>query len=202
MSKETFPLFSTLPGEVRNIIYRHALVAQDNVHILDMHPDRFESTKRTVQRFREPYESSRTVCSMCAGSGFSGKSNRKCVCPPHQSIPKSFKTIYTRDADHNSDLSVALLRANKKIRKEAHPIYYRENTFFFHSMSAVVPFLKDRTPESLASIKCIGFHLIIDHYIQRNPVYVNWVRTFREVSSMAGLNLQSVSLKIESRGHR
>lgn len=184
------------------MIYRHALVAQDNVHILDMPPDQYETTKRSGKHFREPYETARTICSMCAGFGCSVKSNRKCVCPPYQSIPQFFKTIYTRDADHNSDLSVALLRANKQIRKEAHPIFYRENTFFFRSLSAVVPFLKNRTPESLASIKRIGFHLEIDHYIQRNPVYFNWVCTFREVSCMVGLNLQSLSLKIESRGYR
>lgn len=201
MSKETLPFF-TLPGEVRNLIYRHALVARDNVYVLDMHSDQYEPTERSVKRSREPYETARTICSMCAGFGGSFESNKKCVCPPYQSIPKFFKTVYTRDADHNSSLSVALLRANKQIRKETHPIFYRENTFFFYSMSAVVPFLKDRTPESLASIKRIGFHLEINHHIERNPVYLNWVCTFREVSCMAGLNLQSLSLKIESRGNR
>ena len=66
-------------------------------------------------------------------------------------------------------------------------------------MSAVMPFLRDRTPESLASIKCISFHLEIDGYIERNPVYVNWVCIFREVSCMAGLKLRNLSLNIKSR---
>lgn len=204
MSKETTSAFLSLPGEVRNLIYRHALVAHDNnVHILDMRSERYvESTKGSVGRFREPYESSRTICSTCGGSGRSLKSSRKCVCPPYESIPKFFKTVYTRDADHNSDLNIALLRANKQIKKEAHPIFYRENTFFFRSMSAVMPFLTDQTPSSLAGIQSIGFHLLIDHYIKKNSAYVNWMRIFRQVSCMAGLDLQSLVLKIESRGHR
>ena len=197
MSEEAFP-FLALPGEVRNIIYRHALVAQDSVHILDMHPDQYMTMKRSAKRFRDRYQTAKTVCTAKAGLGCSCKCTQS-ICPPHRSIPCFFKTIYTRDTVHNSSLSPALLHTNKEVRQETHPIFYQENTFFFYSMSAVMPFLRDRTPESLANIKCIGFHLEIDGYIERNPVYLNWVCIFREVSCMAGLKLRDLSLKIEGR---
>lgn len=63
-----------------------------------------------------------------------------------------------------------------------------------------MPLLRDRTPESLANIKSIGFRLEIGRYIERNPVFLNWVCTFREVGCIAGLNLQSLGLRIEGRG--
>lgn len=195
MSHHPFP-FLSLPGEVRNIIYRHALVAKDDIHILDMHPEQYETTKRCAKRFRGPYQTAKSLdrhfCSVL-------KLKHK-PCHGCRKIPDFFRTIYTMDADHNSDLSPALLRTNEQIRREAHSIFNQENTFFFYSMGAVMPFLKDRTPESLAEIKSIGFHLKIDRYVERNPVYLNWVCTFREVGCMAGLNLQNLSLKIE--GHR
>ena len=200
MSKETFP-FLSLPGEVRNMIYHYTLVAQDNVHILDMHPHQYETTKSSAKRFRQAYKTAKSICPIKAGFGCPCKGAKQCVCPPYRyrSIPDFFDTIYTRDADHNSDLSPALLRTNKEIREEALAIFYRENTFFFLSMSAVMPFLRDRTPESLASIKSIGFHLPIDYCIDRISVFLNWVCAFPDVSCMAGLELQNLSLKIEGR---
>lgn len=197
MSKEAVS-FLSLPGEVRNIIYRHALVAKDNVHILDMPPDQFTTTKRSTKRFRELYQTAKSGCPSnayfrCSCSG------KQRLCHLHRSAPDFFKTIYTGDADHNSDLSPALLRTNREIRREAQSIFYQENTFFFYSMSTLIPFLKDRTTDSLANIKNIGFHLEIDRYVERNPVYLDWVCTFREVGRMAGLNLQNLSLKVEAR---
>lgn len=225
MSKEVVS-FLSLPGEVRNIIYRHALVAKDNVHILDMPPDQFTTTKGSTKRFRELYQTAKSGCPSnayfrCSCSG------KQRLCHLHRSAPDFFKTIYTGDADHNSDLSPALLRTNREIRREAQSIFYQENTFFFYpivwqssckmswhlglnpwilhearrwdSMSTVIPFLKDRTTDSLANIKNIGFHLEIDRYVERNPVYLDWVCTFREVGRMAGLNLQNLSLKVEAR---
>lgn len=166
------------------MIYRYTLVTNDNVHKLDMHPEQYKTTKRSTKQFRKLYQTAKGLdpydehcCSEL------DPKNKPCQdCP---STPDFYKTIYTRDADHNSDLSPALFRTSKQIRSEAHPIFYRENTFFFYSMSAVIPFLKDRTPESLANIKSIGFHLEIDRYVEPNPVYLNWVCTFREVGCMS-----------------
>ena len=114
MSEEAFP-FLSLPGEVRSIIYRNALVAQDSVHILDMHPDQYMTMKRSAKRFRDRYQTARTVCTAKAGIGFSCQCTQS-VCPHHRLKPYFFKTIYTGDAVHNSSLSPALLRTNKEVR--------------------------------------------------------------------------------------
>lgn len=141
--------FLSLPGEVKNIIYRHALVAKDNVHIQDMHPDQYQTTTRSHKRVRKPYQTAKILhqCSRCSCSRLKFK------CHECRKTLDSFRTVYTREADHNSELSPALLRANKKVRREAHSIFYQANTFLFYSKSAVLPFLKDRTRESLANIK-------------------------------------------------
>ncbi|KAF6226344.1 hypothetical protein HO133_009210 [Letharia lupina] len=152
-----------------------------------MHPDQYQTTKRSAERFRKPYQTAKILhqCSRCSCSRL------KFRCHECRETPDSFRTVYTRDVDHNSDLSPALLRTNKKVRREAHSIFYHENTFFFYSKSAVPPFLKDRTRESPANIKSIGSHLEIDHHVERDPASLDRVRTFREVGRMAGPHLQN-----------
>ena len=179
------------------MIYRHALIARD-VYVLDMPPDQFKTLKSSAKGFRKVYRTVRFIDREEADlpSSCRREQSRCQLQPP---LPSFFKTIYTMDADRNSDLSPALLRTNKEVRMEAHPIFYSENTFFFYSMSAVMPFLRDRTPESLASIRSIGFHLAIDGYVEGNAVDVNWVCIFRDVSRIAGLRLQDLNLKIHSR---
>lgn len=179
--------FLSLPGEVRNIIYRHALVAKDNVHIQDMRPGQYQTTKRSAKRVRKAYQTAKILhqCSRCSCSRLKFK------CHECRKTPDFFQTVYTRDADHNSDLSPALLRTNKKVRREAHSIFYHENTSFFDSMSAVPPFLKDQTRESPANIKSIGSHLEIDHHVERDPASLDRVRTFREAGRMADSHLQN-----------
>ena len=197
MDSEVFPFFK-LPGEVRNMIYRHALIARDSVYIRDMYPDQYRTMKRSGRRLRKLYLTARAAHPVEAGLA-PYNWDEQSLCQSQRATPGFFKTIYSRDADHNSELTRALLRTNKEVRGETHSMFYQENTFFFYSMSAVMPFLRDQTPESLAKIRSIGFYLAVDRYFERNPVYLHWVRTFREVSCLAGLRLQDLSLKVQSR---
>ena len=171
------------------------------VYIVDMQPDQHETTKRSAKRFRELYQAANTICPSKAYFGCSCTSKQR-PCRPQQPTPDFFETVYTRDADDNSDLSPALLCTSREVRRETHAIFHQENTFFFDSVCAVMQFLKDRTPESPAKIKRIGFYLEIDGCVERNAVYLDWVCTFREVGCTAGLKAQNLSRRSKGRRYQ
>ena len=171
------------------------------VYIVDMQPDRHEATKRSAKRFRELCQAANAICPSKPYFGCSCTGKQR-PCRPPQPTPDFFETVYTRDADDNSDLSPALLCTSGEVRRETHAIFYQENTSFFDSMCAVMPFLKDRTPESPAKIKSIGFHLKIDGCVERNPVCLDWVCTFRGVGCTAGSKVQILSRRSKGRRYQ
>lgn len=155
----------------------------------------------SARRFREPYETTRILCPFHIDfrCSFKGKERPGYA---HRWTTDVVKTIYTRDVDHNSNLSPALLRTNKEVRGEAHPFFYQANTFFFYSMTAVIPLLNNRTPESLATGQHQAHRLPSgDRRLRRakSAVCLNWVCTFREVGCVAGSNLQNLGLRIKGR---
>ena len=142
--------FLDLPAEIRNKIYRAALVESTPIPIRsEYHPgnvywhEYFVPNRRTSYRTGEfsghDAENTRnmhTTYSINRDSPFSTKVK-----------PTIYRTI----------IITGFLAVNQQIRKEATSIYYGENTFRFLSMNATIPFLQDQPVTTLRLITSAQF---------------------------------------------
>lgn len=141
VAPEPSRLFSDLPGEVRNQIYRLALVCTRSVTIRDLHPDEYAKTNCAGHCARTTY-----VPHDCQDSRLSRA-------PSDSSLAKTTYCLHRKD--HSQILALGLLALNRRARHESVPIFYGENTFKFTSISCVIPFLTDRAASAQASIKSL-----------------------------------------------
>ena len=129
--------FLTLPAEIRTSIYHLLLTPNtqgDIISIRTESPEQFKARKNTYpNQLRSRY---RAI---------------------HDRIhPSSFETSYTGKASF--DIHVTILRVCRQIHSEACHILYSENTFDFDmDIESMVPFLRDRTPLALASVRSVRF---------------------------------------------
>ena len=186
-----FP-FLQLPPEIRNKVYRLVLVSAANdilisdmdyrlYHHLDMHTSR--------QLLRTPYRSYTTEDDgILAGISTDGDSifdewttYNSPVCPfGHCSFVRNTSSLF---------------RVNRQVRSESLPIFYGENTFYFCSEWAVLPFLEDRTPLARTSIRHAKLYLMISAdglHFERQQC---WIRNCKYMAQNLP-RLESLSLKI------
>lgn len=93
--------------------------------------------------------------------------------------------------------TIGVLTLNRQTRAEAIPIFYGGKEIRFHSMSAVLPFLRDRSELSLQSMQY--FHLDLEVYdgqSQTRRRQEGWAQTFTEFPKFGPLNLQTLSIRI------
>ena len=91
--------------------------------------------------------------------------------------------------------TAGLFRVNRQIRMESAPIFYGENTFYFCSEWALLPFLKDRTLFTRSSIRHAELYLMIAgdglHYGRQEC----WIQNCEYMAQHLP-RLESLSLKI------
>ncbi len=159
---QPFPFFK-LPAEIRNKIYRLVVVTGQNLAIGSMHLDKFEKSQDNGT-----YQSRSTFIATDHQCDFG--------CRPinslHGLIPScSFtnwrlapaKTTYTLGTPILRDTTTTnMLSLNKESREEVAYIFYGENCFHFTTMSPLIPFLKDRTPETRKYIQRLKITLNVD----------------------------------------
>jgi len=103
-----------------------------------------------------------------------------------QPIKTSDPNIITYELKRGSNAvspNIALLILNDQTRKEALPIFYGENIFSIRSIGALLPFLKDRTIESLPFIKSIKLRMRIVGGDPQRARDKGWVMALNGVGS-------------------
>ena len=130
--------FIDLPSEIRNTIYRIALVRSRPLWIVsEFHPEE-EGKSPFVPGGRTSYETG-----TYAGHCMTGN-------------PR-MRTTYTMSHhfhgnSYSHDLLGGFLWLNRQVRHEAASLFYGENTFRFDDMNAAIPFLRD---QSMATMKYV-----------------------------------------------
>ena len=92
--------------------------------------------------------------------------------------------------------TVGVLALNRQIRAEAIPIFYGGKKICFHSMSAILPFLRDRSELSLQSMQYFHLDLEVNNGQSQTSRQEGWARTFTKFPKFGPLNLQTLSIRI------
>lgn len=140
------------------------LVSDQPLSIDDQHPEEYNNDKKYLCATRTAYRTkdhSQMYCWQdCEHSHGSG------ICTFYKRRWRKAKTSYAPKQwteTHKSKIpSLALLSVNHQVRAESAPIFYGENQFHIYSMSALIPFLKDRTTPSLKYLRDLHFHFSTD----------------------------------------
>ncbi len=169
-----FPFFK-LPAEIRNKIYPLVVVTGQNLAIRSMHLDEFEKSQDNgTYQSRSTFIATDHQCDSGPRLSYSlyGLIPSCLVTDSRLAPVRTTYTLFTpiiRDSTTTNMLSL-----NKESREEVAYIFYGENCFHFTTMSPLIPFLKDRTPETRKYIRRLKITLNVD--------YRDWDTIFTEYS--------------------
>ena len=110
---------------------------------------------------------------------------------------KNAKVSYTLSRE--SDLTpptIGMLALNRQTRAEAIPIFYRENKLRFNNMSAVLPFLRDRSELSLQLMQHFHLEIEVQGGKSQTSRQEGWARTCAELPNSGSLNLKKLIIRI------
>ena len=181
--------FSKLSAEIRNMIYCLTLVSEAVV-IQDLHPDEWQAKKDAGHATRTSYKTKDHIELNC-----SYHPDYEMLCTLDIERFMDAKVSYTLCRDpYWMTPNVVMLALNRQIRSEAVPIFYGRNKFFFWSMSAMVPFLKDRSELSLQSMKYFILNLEVDRPGYQKCRQDGWARAFAQLPNIGPLKLSKFTL--------
>lgn len=159
-----------------------------------MHPEQWDEAKDAGRGTRTSYKTRDHDYDTCSYEN--GYPNPK-RCTFKDEDWKNAKVSYTvRIGGYLTPPTIGMLALNRQTRAEAIPVFYGGNEFRFYSMSAIVPFLRDRSELSLQSMQ--HFHLdieVAEPKIQKSR-QDGWARTFTEFPKFGLLNLQKLTIHI------
>ena len=93
--------------------------------------------------------------------------------------------------------TIGMLALNRQTRAEAVPVFYGKNEIYFSSMSAVLPFLEDRSELSLQSMHYFYFEMEVDRVKYQKRRSDGWARIFAEFPKFGSLNLQKLMVWVK-----
>lgn len=194
--------FLDLPAEIRNKIYRLSLITGRVLLIRDMFPPVYMARKKSGLR---PLRSTYTAPDHVLGS--SGDEWPIAQCPPRLplvSLKEKFETTTYKlmgAAGPEGD-AIKLLALSRQIRQEAGSIFYGENTFHFTTMSSLVPFFKDRMPDTRHYINSVqlALHILPEDWY---PAFLErgrpqaWKRAFSALCKLPNLNIKQLCIRLD-----
>ena len=199
-SPRPFP-FLKLPPEVRNIIYRLVVITEQCLFVRDMHRQEFEKGRENgTYQSRSTYLAPDHICNL----------NLRPCAPLHSCLQKDLrfgptKTTYTLGKSHLANTTAAMLSLDKQSREETASIFYGENSFHFTTMSSLIPFMKDRTPETRKYIQRLWLVLVVDDrnwdtiFVEQGRPAV-WNTAFSSLLKLSHMNIRKLCIQIEDRG--
>lgn len=162
------------------------------VIVQDLHPEEWQAEEEAGHATRTSYET---------------KDHTELACP-YVETGKTCTLFY--EESQNAKVSynlkrfsypkapdISMLALNRLTRAEAVPIFYGKNEIYFTSMSAVLPFLEDRTELSLQSMHYLHLEMEVDRLIYQKRRAKGWARTFAEFSKFESLKLQKLTVCVQ-----
>ena len=194
----------SLPAELRNNIYRLCLATGRVLAIKDMHPDEFQARKEGGRcPWRSTYtapDHCRDMCYSCPGTHF----RRHCSFTNPRTM-YDLTTYIPGNALALENTTIAILAVNHQLRQEAGSLFYGSNIFNFGTMSSLVPFLKDRAPDTRKYIKSLQLELHV-YAMNWYPSFAEhgrpqaWKRAFTALKKLPYLQLNTLRIKLDD-GH-
>lgn len=190
---ETSSRLVGLPAEIRIKIYRLVFAPDGSIVIDDLHPEDYVNDKKAGRATRTSYKTKDHTEVSCPR--MTGMYNQQCTFTDPQW--KNAKTSYAFQPHFMWEGPyLALLATNCQIRPEAIPIFYGEHKFNICSMSALIPFLKDRSTQSLECLKSFVFDLHIEPGKQQASRQKAWTQAFQGLSQFPDLVIRKLDLYI------
>ena len=161
-----------------------------------MHPEQWHEAKEAGRGARTSYKTRDHDYDYIFCSYFCiDPEPQPCTCQDERW--KNAKVSYTMQvSSFFTSPTIGMLALNRQTRAEAIPVFYGGNEIRFHSMSAIVPFLRDRSELSRQSMQ--DFHLVIQVIDGRSQAsrQEGWARTFAEFANIGPLNLRNLTMRI------
>ena len=199
-----FPFFK-LPPELRNKIYRLVVVSGRSLAIESMHLHEFEKSQDNgTYKFRSTYLATDHECFFTNSTGGPGLfpygTIRSCLIKDLRFTP--MKTTYALLIPPSIKTTTAMLSLNKESKEEVAYIFYGENTFHFTALSSLIPFMKDRTPESRKYIRDIHLTLTVDDrdwdaIFTEYSRPASWNTAFSTLVKLPQVNVKRLSVEID-----
>lgn len=163
-----------------------------------MHPEQWDAAKGAGRGTRTSYKTKDHDYHMCSyENDYENDYDKPKPCTFKEEQWKNAKVSYTLPiSSYLTPPTIGMLALNRQTRAEAIPIFYGENQIRFYSMSAVVPFLRDRSALSLQSMQ--NFYLYVEVAGSRfqSSRQEGWARTFAEFPKFGPLHLQKLDIHI------
>lgn len=112
------------------------------------------------------------------------------------------RTTYTLGTpDPMNNTTAAMLSLDKQSREEVASIFYGGNTFQFTTMSSLMPFMKDRTPETRKYIQRLWLILVADRrhwetiFAERGRPAI-WNKAFSSLLKLPQTNIKKLCIEI------
>ena len=184
-SDDTPSGFLKLPFEIRKMIYYLTLVT-GSVEIKDLHPHEWQVKKEAGHALRTSYEKTRDHPKIFSHR-WGGARNSEQWGNAEVSYTLSRRT---------EPPCITMLALNRQTRAEAIPIFYKKNEINFSSMSAILPFLRDRSELSLQSMQHFRVNIKVDRCKMKTDCRKRWARIFSELPNFGLRNLEKFTISI------
>ena len=163
------------------------------VTVQDLHPEEWQAEEEAGHATRTPYKTKDHTDMTCSYSFETGK-----TCTLFNEQSKNAKVSYTLErSSYLTARTIGMLALNRQTRAEAVPIFYGGNEIYFSSMSAVLPFLEDRSELSLQSMHYFHFEMEVDRVKYQKRRSEGWARIFAEFPKFGSLKLQKLTVCVK-----
>lgn len=203
INPNAFPFFQ-LPPEIRNMIYRLVVITERSLVVRDMHCWEFKENQGIgAYRSRSTYLAPDHICNL----------DTKPHTPLHSCLQKDarfgpLRTTYTLGIPQTINQTTAvMLSLDKRSRQETASLFYGANTFQFTAMSSLMPFMKDRTPETRRYIERLWLTLVADErnwdtiFAEQGRPAV-WNKAFASLLKLPQTNIKKLCIEIADAGVR
>ena len=190
-----FPFFK-LPPEIRNMIYRLAVVTGDSLIVRNMHSTEFRKSQEDgTYQSRSTYLAPEHECFLESSSGLHSD--------PGSQHTKTTYTLHNMDYQTTSMLTTttSMLALDKRSREEVASIFYGGNNFHFATVSSLVPFMKDRTVETRRYVQNLNLTLVVDDGSWRT-VFAEygkpaiWNNAFSSLLKLSHVNIRKLCIDL------
>ena len=159
-----------------------------------MHPEQWHEAKEAGRGTRTSYKTNDHDGDLCSYEHTIPVSKR---CTFKDEQWKNAKVSYTLCKYFNlTPPTIGMLALNRQTRAEAIPIFYGGNMICFHSMSAFIPFLRDRSELSLQSMQYFHLRIEVNEGKSQTSRQQGWARTFTELTQFESLNLRKLTIRV------
>ena len=163
------------------------------VTIQDLHPEEWQAEEEAGHATRTSYRTKDHTAMMCSYSLETGE-----MCTLFNEQSKNAKVSYILGrSSYLTAPTIGMLALNSQTRAEAVPVFYGGNEMYFSSMSAVLPFLEDRSEISLQSMHYFHFEMEVDRVKYQKRRSEGWARIFAEFPKFGSLRLQKLTVYVK-----